>query len=339
VSDLLGFDFDAVERAVSPMTQMKMLVLLHTLYDLLGILIPFLITGKLLVQECWRLGLAWKDSVPQALEEQWFKWQDQINKLNDIKIKRVLIPREDMNIATRQMHIFVDASQDVYLAVAYIRNDTDTGVKFRFVQARSRLRPIKAAFTIPRMELLAAEMGLALAKKLIATLSFRHQDIHLWTDPRAVHDWLRVESRALQVFVKNRVLKIRQYLLLDQILWVPGLMNPADAATRGLTIEKLKVTTNWLEGPEFLTTERGLWPELPPEPGRNLADILPETITGLKKTRHGNIEELLLEIPRARDTPRTKMATRGPGSRVSQGGAHPNSSNINSSSEMQITGV
>jgi ribonuclease HI len=186
--------------------------------------------------------------VPQALEEQWFKWHDQINKLNDRKIKRVLISGEDTNIATRQMHIFVDASQDVYSAVAYIRNDTDTGIKLRFVQARSCLRPIKAAFTIPRMELLAAEMGLALAKKLIATLSFRHQDIHLWTDSRAVHDWLRVESRALQVFVKNRVLKIRQYLRLDQILWVPGLMNRADAATRGLTVEKLKVTTNWLEG-------------------------------------------------------------------------------------------
>jgi hypothetical protein len=104
------------------------------------------------------------------------------------------------------MHIFVDASQDVYSAVAYMRNDTDTGVKLRFVQARS---------------------------------------LHLWTDSRAVHDWLRVESRALIVFVKNRVLKIRQYLRLDQILWVPGLMNPADAAK---TVEKLKITTNWLEG-------------------------------------------------------------------------------------------
>jgi hypothetical protein len=108
-------------------------------------------------------------TIQQALEEQWFKWQDQINELNDIKIKSVLIPGEDTTIATRQMHIFVDASQDVYLAVAYIRNDTDTGVKLRFVQVRSRLRPIKTAFTIPRIELLAAEMGLALAKKLIVS--------------------------------------------------------------------------------------------------------------------------------------------------------------------------
>jgi hypothetical protein len=46
----------------------------------------------------------------------------------------------------------------------------------------------KAAFTIPRMELLAAEMGLALAKKLIVTIDVRHQDIYIWTDSRAVHD-------------------------------------------------------------------------------------------------------------------------------------------------------
>jgi hypothetical protein len=173
------------------------------------------------------------------LEEQWFKWEDQIDQLKAITVKRVLIPGENPEKAKRELHIFVDASQDVYLAVAYMRNDTNTGVKLRFVQAKSRLRPIKAAFTIPRMELLAAEMGLALAKKLIVTLNVMHQDIYIWTDSRAVHDWLRVETRALQVFVKNRVLKIRQFMRLQQALWVPGLQNPSDAATRGLTVVKL----------------------------------------------------------------------------------------------------
>jgi hypothetical protein len=144
------------------------------------------------------------------------------------------------------------------------------------------------------MELMAAEMGLALAKKLIMRLEVKHQNIFLWTDSRAVHDWIRVESRALQVFVKNRVLKIRQYLRLEQILWVPGALNPADAATRGLTVEKLKEAKNWLLGPDFLKTQEDMWPVQPPEPGRDLADIIPETITGLKKTRGGNKNELLL---------------------------------------------
>jgi hypothetical protein len=95
VKDVLGFDFSDIERCESPITKMKMLQQLHTLFEPMGILIPFLITVKLLVQECWRLGLAWKDSVPQTLEEQWFKWEDQIDQLKAITVKRVLIPGEN----------------------------------------------------------------------------------------------------------------------------------------------------------------------------------------------------------------------------------------------------
>jgi hypothetical protein len=64
VRDKLKFDFTEVELAEMPITKMKMLILLHTLYDPLGILIPFCIMGKLLVQDCWRRGLLWKDNLP-----------------------------------------------------------------------------------------------------------------------------------------------------------------------------------------------------------------------------------------------------------------------------------
>jgi hypothetical protein len=219
-----------------------MLILLHSLYDPLGILIPFCITGKLLVQDCWQRGLLWKDNLPLNQETAWIKWQAQIEELSAIEIPRVLIPGEKPESTNAQLHIFVNVSQNVYSAVAYMRTESVLGVALRFVQAKSRLKPIKPAVTIPSMELLAAEMGSALAKKLVTVLNVRHQAIWLWTDSRAVHDWLRVESRALQVFVKNRVLKIREYLKLTPVLWVPGPMNPADVATRGITVAKLKET-------------------------------------------------------------------------------------------------
>jgi hypothetical protein len=184
----------------------------------------------------------------------------------------------------------------VYSAVTYMRTQSVLGVMLRFVQAKSRLKPIKSAFTIPRMELLAAKMGLALAKKLVTVLNVLHQAIRLWTDSRAVHDWLLLESRALQVFVKKRVLKIRQYLKLTQVLWVPGTMTPAVAATRGITVTKLKEAKEWFNGLEFLTHRVDLWPDQPPEPGRDLVNILPETITGLKKTRHRHINDLLCTV-------------------------------------------
>jgi hypothetical protein len=49
---------------------------------------------------------------------------------------------------------------------------------------------------------------------------------------------MRIETKSLQIFIKNRVLKVRQYLMLDQIRWVPVALNPADAATQGFTVVK-----------------------------------------------------------------------------------------------------
>jgi hypothetical protein len=212
VMDYIKFNFTSVERSQRPITKLKMLQLLHSLYNLLGILMPFLIMAKLLIQNCWRIGLTWKDELPLRMEKGWFAWQEQIDQLGDIQIERTLILGEKPDNHNTQLHVFVDASQDVYSAVAYIRNSVQQNFKLRFVQAKSRLKPIQAAHSILRMELCAAEMGLALAKKLITTLDIQHDNIYMWTYSRAVHDWLRVESRALQVFVKNRVVKIRQYL-------------------------------------------------------------------------------------------------------------------------------
>jgi hypothetical protein len=39
---------------------------------------------------------------------------------------------------------------------------------------------------------------------------------------------------------------------LDQVCWLPGAINPADAATRGVTVAELRDHKNWLHGPDFL---------------------------------------------------------------------------------------
>jgi hypothetical protein len=61
-------------------------------------------------------------------------------------------------------------------------------------------------------------------------------------------------------------------------------VNPTDAATRGLTVIQLKEARSWIKGPDFLKQPEGTWPEQPQEPGRDLANLSPDSITGLKKT-------------------------------------------------------
>jgi hypothetical protein len=93
---------------------------------------------------------------------------------------------------------------------------------------------------------------------------------------------MQIKTRSLQIFIKNRVLKVRQYLTLEQIKWVPGALNPADAATRGMTVKGLRLLSEWMEGPDFLAQEQNTWPNQP-EPATDIyAELLPETMQGVK---------------------------------------------------------
>jgi hypothetical protein len=145
--------------------------------------------------------------------------------LNGYSFKRTIIPGEKPDKADKQLHIFADASKDAYAAVAYLRCESNGLVNVRFKQAKSRVRPVKAAHTIPRMELLAIELGLQLLKKIYKMFSPETYNLYIWTDSRACHDWLRIEARALQVFIKNRLLKVRQAVLETK----PGQMGTGSA--------------------------------------------------------------------------------------------------------------
>lgn len=81
-------------------------VLAH-LYDPLGYLLPFTTRAKILVQQLWRK------------EREW-----------------------DAPTTVRDIHIFCDASEHAYGAVAYLRLENDEGrVELSFMLARSRVSP------------------------------------------------------------------------------------------------------------------------------------------------------------------------------------------------------
>jgi hypothetical protein len=106
IADTIRFDFSNVDPAKIPITKMNMRVILHTLYDPMGILIPFFIPGKILDQDSWQMGLTWKDKIPKHMEEAWLKWQDQIPQLSNITIARVLIPGGKSRISTTSISCF-----------------------------------------------------------------------------------------------------------------------------------------------------------------------------------------------------------------------------------------
>ena len=90
-------------------TVQKLLSLIACLFDPLGIIAPVIITLKIILQEIWKEGLAWDDSLPKEKIKSIQTWIDNYMCSPPIEIPRCLT----VDVATRkacELHVFTDAS-------------------------------------------------------------------------------------------------------------------------------------------------------------------------------------------------------------------------------------
>jgi hypothetical protein len=89
---------------------------LSSIYDPLGFITPLSIPARILMQEIWKEELQWDDSLPASFAD---RWLGLCSSLSDAKPK---VPRSYFGDRSRvkSLHIFVDASQQAYGAVAYL---------------------------------------------------------------------------------------------------------------------------------------------------------------------------------------------------------------------------
>ena len=150
------------------------------------------------------------------------------------------------------MHTFVDASQDAYGTVIYLRVVYESGlVSTRLVAAKSRVAPLTTT-SIPRLELLAAVLELRLTESTLRVFSGALGQAVFWSDSMNVLWWLRGRSRRFKPFVANRVGEIQSLTNPKQWRYVSTHENPADSITRGMTISEMAKEEKWWNGPDFL---------------------------------------------------------------------------------------
>ena len=58
----------------SPPTKRGALSAVSTIFDPIGLLAPFILIAKLLLQSMWRLKIGWDDKLPPLQAEYWRKW-------------------------------------------------------------------------------------------------------------------------------------------------------------------------------------------------------------------------------------------------------------------------
>lgn len=240
------------------LTKRNFLSKIAAVFDPLGFLSPFIIRAKILIQEMWTTGCDWDEIVDETLTEKAQLWFGELAGLVHLRIPRCLKKRLEVELV--QLHIFVDSSEVAYGSAVYTRHVYTTGeVTCQLVMSKSRVAPLKAT-SIPRLELMAAVLGVRLAESVAKVMNI---DIHegiFWSDSMDVLWWVRGRSRQFKPFVANRVGQIQTVTEPAQWRHVPTDQNPADVITRGLSSMDLIQAEKWWNGPAYLQLPEGEWP-------------------------------------------------------------------------------
>ena len=134
-------------------TKRNFLKQIATLFDPIGFLAPFTIRAKMLLQQMWMAGLDWDEELTEPLTNAARAWFSELPELTQLQIPRCLLVG-GKQIDNVSLHTFVDASEDAFGAVAYVRYSYQDGtISTNIVAAKTRVAPTTAT-SIPRLELM-----------------------------------------------------------------------------------------------------------------------------------------------------------------------------------------
>ena len=245
--DVFSFKIDIPE--LEP-TRRGILSMVSRIYDPLGLVTPFVLPAKLVLQELCKKGFDWDSTIPEVDLQNWQLWRQNLHQLENMEIERCLNPLE--NDAKHELHVFCDASEKAYCAVAYLRVVTEAEVKCTLVMSKSRVTPIGKKITIPRLELTSCKLGVELAKIIENEMDVT-MTTYYWTDSMSALRYISNDKARYHTFVANRVHFIREGSDVNQWNYIKSENNPADMGTRGLSPGDSAKTEAWLRGPSFLT--------------------------------------------------------------------------------------
>ena len=248
-SDSFQFHITLRDR---PFTRRGILSTLNSVYDPLGFLGPVLLSGKQILQQMCKDQTDWDTPLPENLGLRWHKWTEDLCQLEKLEIQRCVKPNDFGQVQTVELHHFSDASTTGYGQCSYIRLINEQGrIHCALLMGKARVTPLKPV-TVPRLELVAALLSVKISVLLQKELEYENIKDYFWTDSSIVLSYISNESRRFHVFVANRVQQIRNHTEPYQWRHVVSSKNPADMASRGVTVLEFMHRTEWFSGPKFL---------------------------------------------------------------------------------------
>ena len=245
-----------------PDTRRGVLSTVASVFDPLGLIAPFALQGRIILQETCRGNPDWDVPLINSLLTRWSAWKTDLTSVGQISIPRCLTPHDFNSVESAQLHTFADASTVGYGHCTYLRFvNSARKVHAALLSSKAKVAPMKQV-TVPRLELQAAASAVRAVNKYVQELDIPNITTHFYSDSTVVLGYISNTSDRFHTYVAIRVDTIRH--LSDPERWkhVPTSCNPADLSSRGASIEEL-MSSDWLTGPPFLWSEPLT---LPPQP-------------------------------------------------------------------------
>ena len=161
------------------------------------------------------------------------------------------------NPVSYKLITFTEASKGAYATSVYLQAPSEDSVDVKLIFSKSRLAPIKGNLTIHRMELMGVLIGCRSAMYGANNLGIAPSDVSIFTASKCVVEWCKTFKR----FVSRRIKEIRDYKF--GINYVKAAEYPADITSRGCTVNQIKESELWWNGPKWVTLARYALPKFP----------------------------------------------------------------------------
>lgn len=123
------------------------------------------------------------------------------------------------------------------------------------VKTRRRVAPTET-LSLPQLELMGVLLGAQMSTYLRKAMDFDLFALTLWTDFMIALRWVKGKVTQWNPFVANCVREVREKRKAQRLgggEHRPGVHNPADLLTRGVSPSSLKSFNRWWNGPTWLS--------------------------------------------------------------------------------------
>ena len=239
-------------------TKRVILSTLARIFDPQGLVSPYALLLKILLQTCWKEKIEWDEEPKEETQKRFDEITRDLPLLERITLRRCLLPTELSRLV--EICTFADASEDAYGSVVYaIAEDEHQNRTSTLIFSKTRVRPLgknnqqlDKDMSICRMELQAAWVAAKAGTFCKSAFPNTEVKMRYFSDSQVTLCRLKNNFANYRVFVGNRLKTIKQHTKEEEWYYVKTDENPADFASRGKPLQEIITSKLWLEGPEFL---------------------------------------------------------------------------------------